>query len=597
MNKIIIFLLLVAIVVGLLGATSFGLIDINSNPMTQREEQYLDDKISKMINEKQVKGAIVSFVSDHNISLCKGYGYANENASIASDGSSTAFRIGSVSKTFIAIAALQLAAQGRLDMDTSITLYIDGDFPQLKYDVTMRNLLTHTAGFEEMLSGIAIYDKGKAEPLEVSIRKYMPAQVFPPGEVVSYSNYGIALAAYVIQCITDQDFYLYANENIFKPLNMTSTSFELDFSDVIISKAYKKNGEEAKEPYINLYPEGSVVSTAEDMAKYMLWLMDDSDKVLTTELKSQLFENHFSMAEEFQGMGFTWNRLERNGVTYFDKKGETVNFYTRIALYPKQKKGVFLSFNTYVEEAELDAIMEDVTTLILGQEQKYDTYTGFQSVDISGYYVSTRSNFEGLEKALNLFMPNNVSITGSLSQGFYMKGEALIPLGENYYQTPIGNIKYVPGNDKDYLAMNRPISYVRVNWHENRIVQLLIILFFILASLILAIANFKIQRNIKSSKNGYPNLLFISLPFINLIAVFIMCALIILGISCFNILPLVFYISLCGYIITFTSIIGIISTVSLFAEKIFLLQHILIVVWNSASVLFCLWMWQVNILF
>lgn len=108
----------------------------------------------------------------------------------------------------------------------------------------------------------------------------------------------------MIERITGQDFYLYAHANIFKPLGMTNTSFELDYAGVPVSKAYLTKGNEVPEPLINLYPEGSVVSTAADMAKYMQWLMDDSDVVLNVDAKKELFEQHFTMAEEFEGMGY-----------------------------------------------------------------------------------------------------------------------------------------------------------------------------------------------------------------------------------------------------------------------------------------------------
>jgi CubicO group peptidase (beta-lactamase class C family) len=138
-----------------------------------------------MVDQKQVKGAIVSIISNGTNELCKGYGFADEEKGIAAHEDNTAFRIGSISKTFVAVAAQQLSRNGKLDMNASVDLYLEEDFPKFKYDMTMNDLLTHTAGFEDMFSGIAAHDISKAEPLELSIRKYIPAQVFVPGEVVS----------------------------------------------------------------------------------------------------------------------------------------------------------------------------------------------------------------------------------------------------------------------------------------------------------------------------------------------------------------------------------------------------------------------------
>ncbi|HAS91202.1 MAG TPA: hypothetical protein DCS12_02785, partial [Clostridiales bacterium] len=293
----------------------------------------LDKMVQRIVDEGKSKGAVLSVVKDGNIELCKGYGLADDNLGIASDGEKIAFRIGSVSKTFVAVAAQILVEKELLNMDSDISIYLDLDL-KLTYPVSMRQLLTHTAGFEDMVTGMAFYNVSDTEPLEISVRKYLPRQIYKPGEVISYSNYGIALAAYVIECITEQDFALFCEEKIFEPLNMNRTTFRFMHDKAYVSKAYSPNGNETIEPYMNLYPEGSAVSTAEDMAKYMIWLMDgDDNRVLSPDSKAELFKKQFTMSEEFEGIGLIWNRKEQDNKVYYDKKGETLNFYTRIALY------------------------------------------------------------------------------------------------------------------------------------------------------------------------------------------------------------------------------------------------------------------------
>lgn len=556
--------------------------------------KYIDRTLTEMVDQKQFKGAVVSVVSDGVVDFCKGYGFADEENKVAASEDSTAFRIGSISKTFVAIAAQQLVQEGKLDMNASVLEYLEDDFPKLTYDITMKNLLTHTAGFEDMLTGIAIYDMDKAEPLALSIRKYMPAQVFEPGEVISYSNYGIALAAYVIECITGQDFYLYADANIFKPLGMTNTSFELDYAGVAVSKAYSRNGDEASEPLINLYPEGSVVSTAEDMAKYMRWLMDDSDVVLSVDSKKQLFEQHFTMADEFEGMGYIWNRKERNGFMYYDKKGETVNFYSRIAIYPQQKTGVFLSFNTYVKEEELNSIMDGVTELLLGSKQPQRIYNGEQTADINGYYITTRSSFNNMEKVMNFLTPNKmIHITGSITEGFKMKGERLLPLGENYYSTPIGNLKFIEKDGRAYLANNTAISYVRIHWYESGMIQMLVAAMFAVLSLLVAAAGImRLSGRRKDRKEHFISVLSI----IHCAWFIVMCCLIFTGLSNFNLLSYSVPIRIFALLVATTSVGGILYTAYLLVRKVFKPDNILLIAWNISSLLFCLWMVQVNIL-
>ncbi|HYE10815.1 MAG TPA: serine hydrolase domain-containing protein [Patescibacteria group bacterium] len=556
--------------------------------------QYLDKTLSEMVNQKQVKGAIVSVVSNDINELCKGYGFTDEEKGIAAHKDNTAFRIGSISKTFVTVAALQLAQDGKLNMKAPVSIYLERDFPKLKYDVTMNDLLTYTAGFEDMFSGIAVFDVNKADPLSLSVRKYLPAQVFAPGEVVSYSNYSIALAAYVVQRISGVNFYEYAEENIFKPLGMEKTSFKLDYRDVVVSKAYGTNGKEKPEPFMNLYPEGSVVSTAADMSKYMLWLMDDSNRILNTEVKQQIFDQHFAMSNEFGGMGYTWNRLERNGALYYTKKGETPNFFSRIAIYPEQKTGVFVSVNTYVDEEKLNVIMDETTTLLLGSKRQQDVYTGAQTADISGYYIRTRSNFENQENVVNFLTPQKaVHITGSINKGFSIEGKKLLPIGENYYSSPIGNFKYIKRDGGIYLANNSPDSYVRIPWYESNGIQLFIFAMFAVLGMMMAVVGIiRLFRKKARSKYNFLE----SLSILHFVLFIGMVILMVIGISNLDMLKMAGIVSMCGILIVATSLCSVLYTVYVYTRKTFNAHNILLTAWSISNILFCLWMLQVNIL-
>ena len=140
-------------------------------------EKELINKLSGMVNELieegKAKGAVLSIIEEDKIILNRGFGYADEYNNIAADGEYTAFRIGSVSKTFVAVAAQILNQEGKIDMNTDISVYLEPDFPKLAYPVTMYQLLTHTAGFEELLTGIAVINVSDTEPLSESVRKYM----------------------------------------------------------------------------------------------------------------------------------------------------------------------------------------------------------------------------------------------------------------------------------------------------------------------------------------------------------------------------------------------------------------------------------------
>ncbi|GAB6154226.1 hypothetical protein JCM17380_29760 [Desulfosporosinus burensis] len=208
---------------------------------------------------------------------------------------------------------------------------------------------------------------------------------------------------------------------------------------------------------------------------------EDMDKILGLGLGADDYMiKHFTMDPVFQGIGYTWNRYSRNGSLYYDKKGETINFYSRIIIYPEQKTGVFISFNTPPPMRSLEGISNKVTEHLLGSEKEQEFYNGKALNDISGYYVLTWSTFNQPEKFLNIVIPERtIHITGSIAEGFQLDGEAFIPVGKDYYRSKLGYVKFIEKEGKAYLSSNTSSSYLRTSWYEYRGWQTLVVVFFI----------------------------------------------------------------------------------------------------------------------
>jgi len=547
----------------------------------------LINEISSMVNELiedgKVKGAVLSVTKSDKIIFCNGFGFADEYNNIAADGETTAFRIGSVSKTFVAAAAQILNQEGKLDMNTDISAYLKPDFPKLTYPVTMHQLLTHTAGFEELVTGIAVANVSDTEPLSESVRKYMPAQVYKPGEISSYSNYGIALAAYVIESITDVDFSKFCMERIFMPLNMNDTTYEYMHDVAYVSKAYLPNGNEGIEPYINLYPEGSAVSTAQDMAKYMMWLLNNQDnRVLSGEYKKELFIKQFSMSEKLEGGGYVWNRKERNNKIYYDKKGETLHFYTRIALYPETDTGVFLSFNTYVPENEINAVMKKATDLLYGKYEDKKTNNIKNEFDIRGIYVNNWSSFKTQERILSYIIPGKI-IKISESKGvFLLNGEKMKLIGDNTYSSLIGTIQFIEKNDKLFIATESAVTYSQLPFWQNKTIQLFIPLLFVLLSVIYFINGMRLKK----AFNIYS-------PLTQLLALVALFIFLYRGIINYSILKYSALIMVFGWLIVILGVAGIMNTLlKKKNDKIDIIDY----GWNFANLMFAIWLFTFNII-
>jgi len=427
------------------------------------------------------KGAILAVVEDGEVAFAGGFGWADEAMNVAAS-DRTAFRIGSISKTFVAVAAQLAAQRGLIDMDEDISVSLEPDFPALDRTVTMRMLLTHTAGFEEMVTGIAVQNVSDTLPLSVSIRRFRPAQSLAPG-IVSYSNYGIALAAYAVERASGRDFAEFCREEIFLPLGMTHTTFEHMHDVACVAKPYLPDGRETLEPFINLYPEGSAVSTAGDMALYMRWLTDpDDERVLNAESKSELFARQVAMADGLPGMGYTWNRKTRNGHTYYDKKGETLNFYSRIALFPDSKSGVFLSVNAYLPPKKLDGAMRTAADVSLGEPQ-YGA--GRSTFDIAGIYADLNSSASTMEKIIRYLIPGKMlAVEGSMEAGYSVGGQALTAVGEDEYASPLGVWKFLRRDGQTLIVPQNATTYGRVPAWQARGAQAAIPALFLLTTLL-----------------------------------------------------------------------------------------------------------------
>lgn len=583
MKKIISFTLLILILLTALKPPAFA--EESKDIITE-----LNSMMESIIEEGKSKGAILSIVKDGNTKLCKGYGYADEYLGYKVNGNKIAFRIGSVSKTFVAAAAQILNEEGKLTMDSDISVYMESDFPKLKYSVTMKQLLTHTAGFEDMVTGMAVYNVSDTEPLKVSVRKYMPNQIYKPGEVISYSNYGIALAAYVIECITNQDFAEYCEQQIFKPLDMNRTTFKFMHDIVYVSKPYLPSGNETIEPHMNLYPEGSVVSTAEDMAKYMKWLLDNDDtRILSLESKEDMFKKSFTMSEELEGTGYIWNRKARNNNILYEKKGETLNFYTRIALYPKEETGIFLSFNTYVPEKDINVIINKAIDLIYGEKQNYSLDSGKASIDIKGLYVNNWSNFTTPEKLLRYLIPGKMLyISKEKDNSYYLNGERLVLTGENIYSSNLGLLKFQNIDNKTFMATESAITYVKVPLWQHRTIQMLVPILYLSIAFIAFIKEIMLLlcKNKKRNRSYLINSLFQIVAFITL------CLLIYKGIGAFSLLNMTPYMKLCGWLIVTSVVLNIIIV-----KKHEDTKEISLAAWNLSGLLFSAWMSWFHIIF
>ena len=230
-------------------------------------------------NEKTTAAVSIKLFSGDEQLYSRIAGYADKENGIKNS-ADTVFEWGSSTKLLVWTSVMQLYERGLIDLDADIRTYIGNDFlTKLQYDspITMYNLMHHNAGWQDVLTGLFVESESDILPLEQMLKKTEPLQIYEPGTIVGYSNWGVALAGYIVECISGKPFYEYVNDNIFKPLGMTSTSVHPSLSDNPQVKnqrnrirGYTAQGDviAADMFYIPLYPAGMGTGTIDDYAAF-----------------------------------------------------------------------------------------------------------------------------------------------------------------------------------------------------------------------------------------------------------------------------------------------------------------------------------------
>jgi len=313
---------------------------------------WLDGKLPDALKNGDIPGAVVSVVKDGQVVTTRGYGWADTGASggnpVAVDPQKSLFRVASISKIPTSIAAMQLVEQGKVDLDADISAYLDFEIER-RFDepLTLRHLLTHSAGFDEHGSLTPTTD------LEAYVKNDPPAQVFAPGTTPSYSNYGMALAGYIVQRVSGQPFEAYVREHVLEPAGMTSSTYEQPLPKDMagsLGPGYTSTGEEVPFELMGDFPAGSLTVSAPDFATFMNAQLSRSPGLLREETWEQMWSP--GLGEERLGnrakageMGLGYFELTRHGRRIVEHSGDLQGWQSKFELYPEEKTGIFISYN------------------------------------------------------------------------------------------------------------------------------------------------------------------------------------------------------------------------------------------------------------
>ncbi|HKY05092.1 MAG TPA: serine hydrolase domain-containing protein, partial [Blastocatellia bacterium] len=317
-------------------------------------EAFLDGIVPLQLSQNDIAGATIAVVRDGKVLLAKGYGYADVAKKIPVSPDETLFRPGSVSKLFTWTAVMQMVEQGKLDLDRDVNEYLDFKIPEA-YDrpITLKNILTHTPGFEEQIKDLFITDAGNLN-LGEYLKTHIPVRIFPPGTTPAYSNYATALAGYIVERASGQPFNDYIEANILKPLGMTHSTFVQPLPSSLapyMSNGYQLASDEPK-PFeiVNAFPAGSLSSTASDLARFMTAHLQGGRlgdaQILRPETTRLMHSRLFGLDDVANAMAYGFYEESRNGRRIIGHGGDTQYFHSDLHLIPEAGVGFFVSYNS-----------------------------------------------------------------------------------------------------------------------------------------------------------------------------------------------------------------------------------------------------------
>jgi len=300
------------------------------------------------------------------------YGYADIKNQIKADDNTT-YHAFSVTKTFTALAILQLAERGKLNIEHSAIQYLP-DFPY-SADITIRHLMAHSAGIPNPIPLSWIHLTSEHQSFD---RNTFFSPVFikknkiktKPNEKYAYSNLGYVLLGQIIESVSGLKYEEYIRENVLKHLEINAEELGFSVADnnhhakgyhkknsftnlilgFLIDKSKYTDETEGKwkpfkKYYVNGAPYGGLIGKPIGFLKYIQELLKSDCRIISGEYKDMLFKENFTNSGKATGMCLSWFRGHLKGEEYFTHAGGGGGYYCEIRIYPNLSIGSVIMFN------------------------------------------------------------------------------------------------------------------------------------------------------------------------------------------------------------------------------------------------------------
>jgi CubicO group peptidase (beta-lactamase class C family) len=321
----------------------------------------LDQAIQDQMQKHAIPGVAVAIIENGKPTYLRGFGNAGERSITPQ----TPMLIGSQSKSITALAIMQLAEQGKLELDTPITQYLPwfrvAD-ESASEKITINHLLHHTSGLSDAGYGVIL---PVDTDMETAIRSLEKArQTAPEGTAFQYFNMGYVVLAHIVEIASGQSYADYIHDNIFEPLGMDQTTADPE-KMFDLSNGYTRifGFPVQVSESIPVYEIGAgfILSNAEDMAKFASAMLGDGGGVISEKMKGEI------LIPSLGGYAAGWMIADGGGKIHHGGANNT--FHTEVNLYPYRDKAFVVLMNVGSQEDHFIStkqLTDSIEAVVLG---------------------------------------------------------------------------------------------------------------------------------------------------------------------------------------------------------------------------------------
>ena len=484
--------------------------DDQPHPKTLQE---LQKAMKDALDKEHVPGAGVALVANGEVLWCGGIGEADIAAKRAVT-CDTEFRVGSISKTFVALSLLKLQEDGKINLYARLQ-DVAPEIPfknrwEATLPVRIVNLLEHTAGFDDMEPSEVynVRDRYDYPLLDVFKRFTEPETVrWPPGTRMSYSNPGNGLAGYLIEKTTGKPFDQYIRETFLRPMEMEHADYPFtDANKALLATAYEGNpSKPAGYPFIYLRPAGDLKASPGELAKVVQFFLrrgkaGDAQLVKPESILRMEGPETTLAAKNGLRLGYglcNYSSVE-GGVVTHGHDGGIDGFISSYRYMPEQNWGYIVLLNSDNSQQALESLNRlaiDFLSRDFPKPQQPVTFLPAQALQVfAGYYAPRAPRSQMFAFVDDLTGGTRIRvINGKLTRSsLFGQPELLLPVGKNLFRgekEPEGTTVFFVSEAGDMAVAGSGLEGIGYSERSSlaipllRIILLSLCLFFLLTSL------------------------------------------------------------------------------------------------------------------